>query len=168
MASSFEKHLWCNCLSVDYLFPCISKFWFSFLVFFFFNFFLPSEVTCFIYKKICLLQCKDRRFMGCPWGRIWWACEKANEFLGKATRIPSCLCQSQRWEIRVRTGFFCLIFFTYFYLELTYLNSDAWSVVSFCNVSLNNILRTYWDKYNNGSHNFCQVVLMGMDNGSSQ
>lgn len=58
-----------------------------------------SVVTWFIYRKARFLKCEDGRFMGCLWGRIWWACEQVNEFMDKAKRIPSYLRQSQRSDI---------------------------------------------------------------------
>jgi len=78
---------------------------------------MQSEVTCFIYKKICSLKCKDKGFMGCTWGGIRCTCEQANEFMDKAKGVPSHLCQSQRSKIVVRAGLLCLVSFTLYFLK---------------------------------------------------
>jgi hypothetical protein len=88
-----------------------------------------------------------------------------------AKRIPSCLCQSQRREIGVLAGFFCLMSFTYF-INNIYHNSDALSAVLFCNISVNNNIfensLSSNNKCDNGGLNFCQVVPMGMGIGLCQ
>ena len=130
-------------MAVNYLFSCIYKFSFPLVLSNCFfapllpsplsNLCMQSEVTCFICKKFCLLKCEDRRFMGCTWGGIRWACEQANEFMDKAKGVPSRLCQSQRSEIGVWAGFLCLVSFNhFFFLEIIFLNPDAYQFVLFC------------------------------------